>query len=104
MPLAFLAIGALFLVAGIRGTVTDKNGQPGLVTLLKGDLTGSNNFLVWIVAIFGLGALGYVPGLKPIANAFLVLVLVALVLATGKQSRGGFFAKFNEAVTGLKGH
>lgn len=100
MPLAFLAIGALFLVAGIRGTVLDKNNQPGLITLLKGDFTGQNSFLVWIIAIFGLGALGYIPGFKPIANAFLVLVLVALVLATGKQTSGGFFAQFNKAITG----
>lgn len=98
MPLAFLAIGALFLVAGIRGTVTDQNGQPGLVTLLKGDFTGSNNFLVWIVAFFVLGALGYIPGFKPIANALLVLVVVVLIITNDRNGSGGFFATFNTAI------
>lgn len=98
MPLAFLAIGAVFLIAGIRGTVEDKDGQPGLITLLKSDFTGTNSFLVWIVALWVLGALGYIPGFKPLANAFLLLVLVVLILANDRQGSGGFFATFNSAI------
>lgn len=108
MPLAFIAIGAVFLVAAVRGTVLDygaKAGQPGtnkgLLSLLKGDLTGSNNFLVWILAFFVLGALGYIQGFKPIANALLVLVVVVLIISNNnKQGSGGFFAQFNAAIKG----
>lgn len=98
MPLAFLAIGALFLVAGIRGTVGDKDGQSGLVTLLKGDFTGQNNFLMWLVALFVLGALGYIPGFKGIANALLVLVVIVIVIVNDRNGSGGFFATFNAAI------
>ncbi len=99
MPLAFIAIGVLFLVAGIRGTVEDKNGQPGLITLLKGDFTGSNNFLVWMLALWVIGAIGYIPGAKALANAFLVLVIVVMLLANNKNNPGnGFFAQFNAAI------
>ena len=88
MPLALLLVGALFLIAAVRGTHTD------LFTLLKGDFTGDKNFLVWVVAIFVLGALGYVAGIKPLANAFLLLVVVVILL-TNK----GFFSQFT---AGLK--
>lgn len=113
MPLAFIAIGAVFLVAAVRGTVSDfatdasgkvTQGTPnnsGLTTLLKGDLTGTNNFLVWMLAFFVLGALGYIQGFKPIANALLVLVVVVLVITNNnKQGSGGFFAQFNAAIKG----
>jgi hypothetical protein len=93
LPIAFVAIGALFLIAAVRGTVVDKGSAPGLLTLLKGDFTGQNNFLIWMVAIWALGALGYIPGFKPIANAFLVLFLVVLFL-----SNKGFFAQFQSAL------
>jgi len=104
MPLAFLAIGALFLIAAIRGTVTDKTNSdgstsPGLTTLLISDFTGPNNFLVWLLALWVLGALGYIPGFKGVANALLVLVIVVLIIVNdNKSGSGGFFANFNSAI------
>lgn len=122
MPLVFIAIGAVFLVAAVRGTVLDysvSNGkvttgssttatgkttaatQPGLISLLKADFTGSNNFLIWILALWVLGALGYVPGFKPIANALLVLVVVVMVIANDNASGGGgFFTNLENAIKG----
>lgn len=99
MPLVFLAIGALFLVAAVRGTVADTGSTPGLITLLKGDFTGTNSFLVWLLALWVIGALGYVPGFKPLANAFLLLVLTVLIIVNdNKSGTGGFFAEFNSAI------
>lgn len=105
MPIAFIAIGALFLIAAVRGTITDgPNGQPpGLLTLLKSDFvstTAQGNFLVWLVTLWIIGALGYIPGFKPIANALLFLVVLVLVLSNSKNSgTGGIFAQFNAALT-----
>ena len=93
MPIAFIVIGVVFLVAAVRGTVSDYNGNPGLITLLKGDFTGSDNFLIWLVAIWIIGAIGYIPGFKPLSNAFLVLFLVVLFL-----SNKGFFQQFQTQI------
>ena len=94
MPFAFAFIGVVFLIAGVRGTSDD------LTTLLKGDLTGSNNFVSWILAIGVLGALGYIDSLRTFSRALLLLVLVVLVLTEGKKTSGGggLFQKFTQAV------
>lgn len=101
MPIAFLIIGALFLTAAVRGTIstTTVNGtqQEGLLPLLQGEFTGTNNFLLWMVAIWLVGALGYIPGFKPISNAFLALLLIVIFL-----SNKGFFAQFQSAITGTQ--
>lgn len=104
MPIAFVAIGALFLISAVRGTLNDYgNGQPGLITLLKSDFVSSSaqgNFLIWLVTIWVIGALGYIPGFKPIANGLLFLVILVLVLSNSKNSgAGGIFAEFNKALT-----
>jgi len=87
MPLIFIAVGALFLVAAVRNTQND------LLTQLKADFTGQNNFFIWVAAIFGVGALGYIAGLKPLANMFLLLI-VAVILLSNK----GFFTQFSQAL------
>lgn len=91
MPLIFLLVGIVLLVVAVRG----KTAPTDLITLLKSDFTGQNNFGIWVLAIFGIGALGYVSGLKPIANAFLLLVVVVILL-----SNKGFFSQFSNAVQG----
>lgn len=82
MPFAFLIIGSAFLIAGVRGT------DDQLLTLMKGDFTGSPNFISWMFAILIVGAAGYIETLKPISRAFLVLIVIVLFL-----SNGGFFQK-----------
>jgi len=87
MPFALLIIGAIILIAAIRG-------QTGtLFSLIKSDFTGSGNYLYWIVAILAVGSVGYIKKLQPISDAFLALVLVVLFL-----SNKGFFSQF---MTGL---
>lgn len=84
MPFALVIIGLALLISGV------KNTQDQLFTLVKGDFTGDKNFIFWVVSILIIGAIGYVPKLKPIANSFLVLVVVVLFL-----SNRGFFTQFN---------
>lgn len=87
MPFAFIIVGIVLVVAGVRGT----SGQ--LLTLLKGDLTGKNSYLYWMASILILGALGYDEDIRPLSRAFMTLVIVVLILRNG-----GFFSLFNQAL------
>lgn len=91
MPFIFLFTGVLLLVAGVRGKSSD------LLTLLKGDLTGDNNFTYWILSILVIGALGYVSSLRTLSRSFLFLVILVLILNEGKKTPGGFFQSFQTA-------
>lgn len=94
MPFALLIIGAVLLVSAVR------NSQDDLFALVKGDFTGQGNFVFWIVSLLIIGAVGYIPRLKPISDGFLVLVLVVLFLTKGNPNGvgGGFFSKFTSAL------
>lgn len=84
MPFALIIIGSVFILVGYQGT------QDQFFTLLKGDFSGPGNFVNWIVSILVIGALGYIPKLKGLSDAFLFLVILVLFL-----SNKGFFSKFN---------
>lgn len=97
MSFALLIIGITLIVAAVRDTQRD------LISLLYGDFTGQGNFWFWIAAILIIGAVGYIPRLKPISDGFLVIVLLVLVLSKGdpkKNAGGGFFKMFTEALAG----
>lgn len=85
MPVALFLIGAIFLTAAVRGK------QDLLFSTLKDDFTGPNNFFYWALAIFIIAMLGNYKPLRPISNAFMVLVFLALFL-----SHRGFFNRFME--------
>lgn len=91
MALFFALIGIALLISGFRGTSGD------LVNLLKEDFqpseAGVTPFGLWVVAIVAVGAIGYSKELRPLSNAFLALVFVALLL-----SNRGFFTQFKTAV------
>lgn len=89
MPFVTLIIGLALITSAVR----DK--QNDLFTLIKGDFTGQNSFAPWIISLLVIGGLGYVKGIKPITDAFLVLVILVLFI-----SNGGFFQKFTQQ-TGL---
>lgn len=92
MPLFILFVGILLVVVGINNKISE------LVGLVKEDFRPTENvagFHIWILAIFVAGSLGYIKQLKPVANAFLVLILVGLLL-----SNEGFFAQFKSAIEG----
>jgi hypothetical protein len=97
MPFAFLIVGTVLVISGVKGTSAQ------LLTMFKADIQGKDGYLYWAVAILLIGSVGYVPALKPFSRAFLVLVLVVLVLKTGNKSAtgGGFFAQFTAALKSI---
>jgi UDP-N-acetylmuramyl pentapeptide phosphotransferase/UDP-N-acetylglucosamine-1-phosphate transferase len=95
MPFVFIIVGIVLLTSGVRGQSST------LLTLVKGDLTGSNNFIYWIVSILVIGSIGYIDDLKSLSRAFLVLVIVVLVLNEDKNGTGGFFASFQSAISSI---
>ena len=74
--------------------------QDTLFSTVKGDFSGQDNFIYWFVAIIIIGAVGYIPKLKPISTAFLALVIVVLFLKKGSSNGlgGGFFAQATTAL------
>lgn len=101
MPFVLLIIGAVLLISAARGTTQQgQGGGPGLFTLIESDFTGQNNFIFWLLAILAIGAVGYVPKLKPFSVGFLTLVIIVLFLKRGNPSGvgGGFFAQFTQGV------
>jgi hypothetical protein len=75
---AILALGALLAYLTYLG--------PGILTaagnLVKGELfTYQDPYYKWLGAIILVAMLGYVPSLRPIAVAFLVLITLSIVLS-----------------------
>lgn len=87
MPFALIFIGLVLVVTGARDTYKPMGAQ--LVT----DFTGKNNFTYWLAAIGAVGAVGYYTPAKSFSHAFLLLILLAMVLANG-----GVFDKFTQAL------
>jgi hypothetical protein len=79
MPFALMFIGVIFIVVAARDM------ESPFLALLKGDFTGAGNFFYWILALFLVGAIGYIPKAKPVSDALLVAILLALVLAAGRR-------------------
>jgi len=88
MPFVLIIAGIILLTVAVRNT------QDDLFGLVKGDFTGTNNFIYWVIAILIIGAVGYVPKLKPVSVAFLTLVILVLLLKKGE----GFFDSFNKQI------
>lgn len=91
MPFVLLGVAIVFLVTGVRGT------QDDLIALLKDDFTGKDNFFVFFAAILFIGALGYIEDIKPLSDAFLLLVIVTIII-----SNKGLFNKFQTQFAALK--
>jgi hypothetical protein len=89
MAFALILAGIIMIVAAVR------NQQDVLVCLVRNDFTGQGNFLYWVIAFLVLGAIGYVPKLKPLSDSLIVLVVLALFLTSGKQ---GIFKNFQAAI------
>lgn len=88
MPFVFIVVGIGLVVVAIRGT------QKEAFSLLQSEFSGPNSFIKWALALFILGGLGYVPVIRPITRALLLLVLLVIFLKNGK----GLFAQFNSQI------
>lgn len=84
MILALLAIAIVLIVAAFRNT------QGALFAALYQDVP---DFVVWAAAIFAVGAIGFVPGLKPVSRGILALLILSIVL----KNYQGIIAGFNNA-------
>jgi hypothetical protein len=83
MILIALLIGVIVIVAAIR------NSQGALVSALGQDVPG---FVIWAAALFAVGAVGYVPGLKPVSRGLLALIILVLILRNYQAVISGFQA------------
>lgn len=93
MPFALLVIGLVMTVAAVRKHEGD------LYILVKGDFTGPDNFVYWVIAIMVVGAIGYIPRMKPFSHGFLALIIISLLL-----HRQGFFAQFQQQIGATAAH
>lgn len=81
MPFVLILIGVVLLIVAIRDT------YGSLGQALSTDIPG---YATWALALAGVGALGFVPGLKTPARWLLLLVLVVLVLKNYQAILTGF--------------
>lgn len=91
MPFALIIAGIVLTVAGVRST------EGALFSLLKNDFTGQQSFIWWTLSILAIGSVGYLPGMRQLANAFLALILIVLLLTINKSGQNvfaNFFAAF----------
>lgn len=86
MPILLGVVGIVLVIAGIRNRIIA--GDPSLVSLLKQDFTGTDPFWKWFAAIFLIGAIGYIPNLRPVSRAFMALVIIVFLI-----NNQGVFAK-----------
>jgi hypothetical protein len=89
MPFVLLFLGIGLLVIAVRGT------QGTALQLLESEFTGKGSFAVWVIAIVILASIGYIKPLRPLADGFIVLLLVAIVIAAQKSGKN-LFASFND--------
>lgn len=80
MPLFLLIVGAVFLIAAIRGTQTE------LGELLKRQFTGDGSFIAWAFAFIMIALLGTIEQLRPLARAFFALMILVLILVHSRET------------------
>lgn len=85
MPFLIILIGLALVITAIQNTYVQFGNQ------LR---TDAKPFVLWAVAIFAVGLIGYVKGWEKFSRYFLALILIAIVLAQSKNVQGGFFGKF----------
>lgn len=93
MPIFILFVGIILVAAGINDKFSD------LKNLVIEDFKPSDNstaFQYWIIAIVVAGAFGYIKGLRPLSNALLLLIFVAMFVKKDQ----GFFDQFMKAIKG----
>jgi hypothetical protein len=83
MTLVAIFAGIVLIVAAFR------NSQGALFTALSQDVPP---FVVWGAALLAIGAIGFVPGLRPVSRGLLALVITVLILNNWPKIQAGFVA------------
>lgn len=81
MILVALLIGVVLIVAAVR------NSQDALFSALGTDIP---EFVIWAAAIIAIGAIGWIPSLKPVSRGLLILIFVVIVLRNYSAVLTGF--------------
>jgi hypothetical protein len=81
MALIALLIGVVLIIVAVR------NSQDDLFNALGQDVP---KFVVWAAAIAAIGAIGYVPGLKPTSKLLLGLIILVIIINNYNQIANGF--------------
>ncbi len=87
MPYAFIVVGLIMIVTGARNTYGQFGAQ------VAGDFTGPGNFTWWLASLGLVGAVGYIPKLRPVSTAFMTLIVIVFVVAAK-----GLFPKLTQAL------
>lgn len=87
MAFVFTTVGILMIVTGVKGTYAAFGSQ------VAGDFTGSQPFTYWVLAIIGVGSIGYIDSLRTVSRLFLTLILVSMIIANK-----GFFNQLTAAL------
>lgn len=72
-----LLVGLMLIASALKGT------EKELAQQLQSDVLGTQGFIVWVLAIIGIGLVGYIPGLTKTSRYMLLLVAVVIVLKNG---------------------
>lgn len=81
MIIILVLIAAILIVAALRDT------QGDLFAALKSDVPA---FGTWAAALIVLGLLGFIPGVRPVSRALIVLVFVVLFVNNYQSIVDGF--------------
>lgn len=100
MPLFFIVVGLMFLVAVIRG----KDQTDKLLALLRGDVTGPNNYLTWALSLGGLAAIGYWKQARTFSNLFLALVFIVIIFTKKGSDGRDFLSSFIYQIRSTEGN
>lgn len=80
MALIALFLAILLIVAAVR------NSQGALFSALGTDVP---KFVIWAAAIIAVGAIGAIPGLKPVSRILLALVVIVIIVNNyGRLTKG----------------
>lgn len=90
MPFALIGAGAVLMLTGINDTYSQFFGQ------LQSDVLAG--FFKWALAVLIIGSFGYIDQLRPVSNALLALIIVALFLG----NKGGVFKQATAALNQLQ--
>lgn len=80
MPMVILLVGMILATAAVRGTHKE------LGELWKTQFTGEGSFIAWAFALVMIALLGTIEQLRPLARAFMVLILIVLILVHSRET------------------